>query len=58
MTGIGVDLADIRRVQRYVDASPSFLAMSWTDREQQECAGRVDRLAGRRRSRARTSGCL
>lgn len=47
MTGIGVDLTDIRRVQRYVDASPSFLAMSWTDREQEQCAGRVDRLASR-----------
>ncbi|HVF05234.1 MAG TPA: holo-ACP synthase [Frankiaceae bacterium] len=47
MTGIGVDLADIRRVQRYVDASPSFLAMSWTDREQEQCAGRADRLASR-----------
>lgn len=47
MTGIGVDLTDIRRVQCYVDASPSFLSMSWTDREQEQCAGRVDRLASR-----------
>lgn len=47
MTGIGVDLTDIRRLRRYVDASPSFLAMSWTDREQEQCAGRVDRLASR-----------
>lgn len=47
MNGIGVDLTDIRRVQRYVDASPSFLAMSWTDRELEQCAGRVDRLASR-----------
>lgn len=47
MTGIGVDLTDIRRIKRYVDASPGFLTMSWTEREQEECAGRADRLASR-----------
>lgn len=47
MTGVGVDLVDVRRLQRYLDASPAFLTMAWTDREQQQCAGRADRLAGR-----------
>lgn len=47
MTGIGVDLTDIRRVRRYVDASPSFVVIAWTDREREQCQGRVDRLASR-----------
>ena len=46
MTGIGVDLADVRRVQCYIDASRAP-GGAWTDREQEQCAGRADRLASR-----------
>lgn len=47
MTGVGVDLVDVGRVQLYVEASPAFVEAAWTDREQEQCTGRPERWASR-----------
>lgn len=43
----GVDLVDIRRLQRLVEADSSFLGLGFTDHELTYCAGDPRSLAGR-----------